>query len=175
MTYEAYQKKLLLHARLRTVLLSVLILLLLAAGIYAVGALGDMKRNMDSMKQKLDAVDAEDISAIVDSVRDVTDQMKALDFGDAVESLERAAGLLADVDVESLNGAISSLRDAAGKLSEVDVRTLNAAISSLKDAANTLKALDMESLNALVHTMEQTTEKLQGAVDKAIKLANLFS
>ena len=175
MTSVEYQKKQLLHARLQTALLAVLLLLLFVVGIYAMGTLRDMHRTMDLMEEKVERIDMEDVDAIVNAVRDVTAQLRELDISEAVESLEKAAALLADVDVDTLNGAISSLRDAAGKLSDVDVKTLNGAIAQLEDAAATLKDLDMGALNSVIRTLEDTTNRLQDAVDRAVKIASLFS
>lgn len=174
MSNEDYQKKQLTYARVRTVLLAAILLLLLVVGVYAMGTLRDMHRTVDLLEQKVERIDMEDINAIVNAVRDVTAQLKELNVGEAVDALERAAELLAGVDVETLNGAIASLRDAAGKLGNVDTRTLNNAISSLRDAANTLKDLDIGALNSVIRTLEDTTDRLQEAVDKAVRIANFF-
>ena len=119
MTEEVYRKKQLLHARLQTALLVLLVIALLVGGLFAARALGSMQRTMLLTEETLRTLDMQQINAIVDDLRSITLRLQALDLSqldDTVAALKDAANNLKDIDVNSLNDLVQSLDTVAQKL-----------------------------------------------------------
>ncbi len=165
---KTVQERQLTLMRVQTALLALILVILLAAGVFVAREISELQSVMDVIEQDVKALD---MDAMNDAVSALTDAAKQFSFVDmdalngAVRSLTEAADQLSSVDANTLNETVTALRDAAKMLSDVDMKGINKAVSSLTDAVNNLKDVDIDSLNALVQSLETVASKLQSAAD----------
>lgn len=155
-----YQKKELLHSRIQTCMLGLVLLIVIGAVI--VTAL-----EVRSLKSALNRVES-NITATLDDINLEELDISGFDMesiNQAIDSLTEAADTLSAMDIVSLNDTVTSLKSAADTLGGIDIETMNSAIASLQDAADTLKGIDVESLNALVTSLETVASKLENTVN----------
>ena len=135
-------QKLLRWMQIQTIIMAVILVLLLAAGIFLVSQVAELGNLLWLMEEKLQALDLEAIN-------------------EAVESLSAAGQEMANIDVKALNAAVAALKDAAGNLSAVDMEALNGAIDSLSGAAEGMMEMDFKALNELVETLDAVATRLE--------------
>lgn len=134
---ETAEKKgdLLLFVKIQTALVAMLVLLLVAGGIFAAVQVNKAMRVVDGL-------DMEQINA-------------------AVESLSNTAAELEKLDMEGVGKTVEALRGAAQKLAEADIDAVNDGIEALTDAAGNLQNLDIEKLNDLIAALEKTAAQME--------------
>lgn len=162
-----YQKKELLHSRIQTCILGLVLLIVIGALIVTAAEIRSLKSTLGKVENNitstLDNIDLEDLDISgfdMDSINQ------------AIDSLTEAADTLSAMDIVSLNDTVASLKSAADTLGGIDIATMNSAIASLEDAADTLKGIDVDSLNALVTSLETVASKLENTVNS---FTGLFS
>lgn len=143
---NAGQRSLARLMRLQAILTACILIILLAAGIFAFREISTVRGCIDTLKQTLESVDAEALN-------------------DAVTAFDDAAKQIQNVDIGGLNKTVASLKDAADTFRLVDVEGFNEAVEALTEAAETLDDVDVNALNSLVQALESTAAKLQNAVN----------
>lgn len=155
MMTDQTEKKRLTHARIQTVLLVCIVVLLLVVALTAIRGIDSLQRTLTLTQEKLDTLNMDDINRIVSALQGITAQLREL-------------------DLSHLDETADALGRAAENLDDVDIDTFNAAVNALKDAASKFQKIDIDALNTVAKALGEATEKLQGAVEKASGLMTFF-
>ena len=123
---------LLRHARLQTIAIYAILLLLLAGAILIAAAFSGIYSSIGALEEGIGQIDAAALTETINSLRDTAEVLAETDITDTVTSLQTAADSLAGVDIPALNRAVTSLEGAAQNLGGVDVETLNSLVSALE-------------------------------------------
>ncbi|MBR0086515.1 MAG: hypothetical protein IJL98_02120 [Lachnospiraceae bacterium] len=148
----AIQKKLLLHARIKTGILLILALMLIISTVSLTKASNSIKSVSETAEKVIGRTDFDRLTTAADSL------------GKAAEELQK-------LDIDRFNEAASSFTLAAEKLADVDVDKLNKAMEAFSAAAETLKDLNIQELNGLVASLNNVSEALENVVSS---IQNLF-
>lgn len=140
------QKKQLGHARIQTILMSGMLIIVLLVGMLVTSLSVGASRGLQDLERSLRTFDVDALN-------------------DAVSELTESASLLNKIDMSEVNSAISSLKDAAALLSGMDATSLNHAVDALGEAALTFSGIDTESLNSLVSSLQTVAGALEGTVN----------
>ena len=164
------QKELLVHARIRTVVLIGLIAPVIVMLVWTI-LTGQTVRRMES---SLDAASGQ-IETLMSEVSRASGQISTL--SSSMSALSKAV----DVDslreiTDSLKDALSSVSDAAHTLSKLDPEAVNTLlaqldgeIDGLSGALETVSQLDPDAINNLLGRLDEvmaTLDKLTGILDK---------
>lgn len=141
---------LLKQARLQTVILCGIFVILLATILYLACQVTALKAEMQTALQAMD----------ISELSETTDKLKS------------AADALSEVDVRQINATVEVLKDAAENLGDVDMEQLNGAVGALKDAAGKFDEVDISSINSLVSSLDTVATKMQNAVNAITGIFN---
>ena len=147
------QKKQLRTDRLRTAVVMLFLLGIIAVGFFIFREYQQIEKAVQT------------IQASVDSIN--TDEINEADI-----ALTGAANSLQKVDTDQLNDSVTALEGAAANLGEVDIEELNKTIAALELAASNLGDMDIDQLNDLIESLNKTAESLE-KTSEGIK--NFFS
>ena len=147
------QRKQLFHARLKNILLSVVLATLLGAGLVFVLTVGRINTLTKAVNEKLDQISAEKIT-------------------NAADALNVAADKLKDVDIKSFNQAAGSFTVAVDKLRDLDINELNKAVEAFTEATDRLEALDLDGINALVNSLTTVSVVLENLINGLTSIFN---
>ena len=170
----AVQKKILLHERLRTVLIILLAVPVLAFGIQAVLSVRRMETQLDTVTGEVGGISGK-VEALSGEVERMAGQLTTLNTLSSKLIGEVEPGELLEV-LDSLKAALSSVSDAAKTLAGVDTDAVNSLLTRLddeldgiSDALDTVKQLDPAAINNLLNRLDEvmaTVDRLSGILDK---------
>lgn len=139
------EEKLLRYAKLQTIAVFAILILLLVAVIFISVECSTMQRCLDMIEADLRMLDMTTLNQ-------------------AIGSLEDVAKSFAGIDIDSLNETVAAFKEAADGLAGVDIDALNRAVTALEGAAKNLGEVDMKALNSLVGALEDVASRLQTTV-----------
>ena len=134
---ETLQNKHLLHARIQTGILA-LILVIASIGIVRISATTKKVNDLvDKSGAFLDEIDTVKLSSAVDSL------------SGAADSISDASEKLKTIDVDHVNDAVVAFTGAAEAVQELDVDHINSLISSLSTVTGALESVVVTLQNAV--------------------------
>lgn len=125
----------LVFTRIMCLITSVLTIVLLMGGAYAVR---QVKGIMVQVQPVLDQAAAVDVENVNETLQQVKVSLEGVDLAQVAEMMEQAVDTLEEVDIAALNDAISGL----------DTQELSRTMANLNDAVESLKKVE-DSLNTL--------------------------
>lgn len=125
----------LVFTRIMCMVTSVLTILLLAGGAYALKQVQLVVEQAQPVMEQVAAVDVENVN---ETLRQVKVSLENVDLADVADTLKQAVDTLNEVDIEALNSAIEGL----------DTEELSKTLANLNDAVASLQKME-DSLNSL--------------------------
>ena len=113
---SASERAMLRHARLQTIALYAILLLLIAAAIFIALQFASLRSSIAELEAALPHIDAEKFTGLADSLRDTSEKLADINYTETVDALRDAAGTFSKIDVESLNALVNSLESVAERL-----------------------------------------------------------
>lgn len=154
MSFQEFQKKQLLHLRLQTVFMGVMLGAILIAFVFLMGTAHTLKTCVDDLRVAVSGLNTDKLNEAVVSLKETADHFNML-------------------DMDTMNETVASLKDAAAALGSLDMESFNETVASLQGAAENLGEMDMSKLNSVVAAIEGVATKLQSVVD-ALSNFSLF-
>ena len=167
------QKKLLFHARLRSILAALFIVPALALLFFGVKSARDTDDRLAVISEQLEAV--EEFDGIRSDVRRIAELSASLNASTSKLLTEVDPSALSEI-VDSLKEALSGVSEAAKNVAELDpdavnalLRKLDGELDGLSGALDNIAKLDPDNINNLLSRLDDvmsTLDKLSGVLEK---------
>ena len=167
------QKKLLFHARLRSILAALFIVPALALLFFGVKSARDTDDRLAVISEQLEAV--EELYGIRSDVRRIAELSASLNASTSKLLTEVDPSALSEI-VDSLKEALSGVSEAAKNVAELDpdavnalLRKLDGELDGLSGALDNIAKLDPDNINNLLSRLDDvmsTLDKLSGVLEK---------